>query len=152
MSEGLRSRLDSAFIEAQKAKDSLRVSVLRMIKAEIKNREIEKKQVKLTEDEIIQVINSAVKKARESIELFQKGGRQDLVDKESKEVAILSEFLPEQLSEAKIRDIIKNSIKSLGASSTKDLGNVMKDVMRETKGKADGRLVSQLVKEGLEKL
>lgn len=152
MSEGLRSRLDSAFIEAQKAKDALRLSVFRMVKAEIKNKEIDKKQIKLTEDEIIQVINSAIKKRRESVEMFQKGGRQDLVDKESKEISILLEFLPEQLSESRIREIVKNSIKSLGASSLKDLGNVMKEVMKETKGVAEGKLVSQLVKDELEKL
>ncbi|OGQ35675.1 MAG: hypothetical protein A3F16_00585 [Deltaproteobacteria bacterium RIFCSPHIGHO2_12_FULL_43_9] len=152
MSEGLKSRLDRTFIEAQKVKDTLRVSVLRMIKAEIKNREIDKKQVKLTEDEMVQVINSAIKRHRESVEMFQKGGRKDLVDKETKEIAILLEFLPEQLSESKVREIVRSAIKSLNASSIKDLGNVMKEVIKETKGKAEGKLVSQLVKEELERL
>lgn len=152
MSEDLKSRLNGAFIGAQKAKDAPRVSVLRLIKAEIKNREIDKKQVQLTEDEIIQVINSSIKKRRESIEMFQKGGRKDLVDKETKEIEILLEFLPEQLSENKIREIVKNSIQLLHASSIKDLGNVMKEVMKETKGRAEGKVVSRLVKEELERL
>lgn len=152
MSDSLKARLDRAFLEAQKARDTIRVSVLRMLKAEVKNKEIDKKQVPVTEEELIQLLNTAIKKRRESIEMFQKGARQDLVEKETKELSILLEFLPKQLSEAEVVKIVQNSIKAAGATSIKDLGNVMKEVMKETKGKADGKLVSQLVKDHLEKL
>jgi uncharacterized protein len=147
----LKSRLNSAFIEAQKAKDVIRLSALRMVRAEVKNKEIDKKQ-ELSDEEIIQVLNSSVKKRRESIEMFEKGGRDDLVSKEKRELAVIMEFLPEQLSEDKIREIVLKVIKNTSATSIKDMGNVMKEVMKEAKGKAEGKLVSHFVKEELDKL
>lgn len=145
----LQQEIDRAFLEAQKAKDALRVSTFRMLRAELKNREIEHREKPITDEEIIQVIQTQIKKRKEAIELYSKGGRKDLADKETKEMEILSSFLPKQLSEAELQAIVTKVIQTLGASGPKDLGAVMKAVMAEAKGKADGKAINQMVKKQL---
>lgn len=145
---GLEERLNEEMKLAMKSNDKLRLSTIRMIRSAIKNREIELRK-KLDDDEIYRVIQGMVRKGEESIEQFQAGGRLDLVEKEKKEIEILISFLPEQLSKEELIKIIDETIKETQSSSIKDLGKVMKSVMSKLGGKADGRLVNQLVKERL---
>lgn len=142
----LKERLKADMKEAMKAKDKVRLSTIRMINSLIKNAEIEKRG-ELTDEEIIQLLMKYAKQRKESIEMYEKGGRQDLVEKEKAELAIVESYLPEQMSEEEIREIVKKAIEEVGAESVKDMGKVMKIVMPKVKGKADGSLVNKIVKE-----
>ena len=101
----------------------------------------------LSNEEIQQIIAGEAKKHRESIEMFQKGSRQDLVDKETKELKILEAYLPEQMGEEEVRKLVKEAIASTGAKTPQEMGKVMAALMPKVKGKADGSLVSRIVKE-----
>jgi uncharacterized protein YqeY len=131
---------------SMKAKDGNRVSVLRFLLSSIKNREIDKKEI-LNDDEILKVIASSAKSRRESIEAFREGNRPDLVEKEAEELAILEEYLPEQLSPEDVRNIVKEVVEAVGAATVSDLGMVMKELMPRLQGKADGKLVNNIVRE-----
>ncbi len=131
--------------EAMKGGDRLRVSTLRFLLAAVKNREIEiGKAVDIAE--LTAQINSAIKRRRESIEGFHKGGRQDLVDQETAELNILQAYLPPALGEDELKDLIEEGIRETGAVGPKDMGTIMKWLMPRIAGRADGRLVNQLVK------
>jgi uncharacterized protein YqeY len=145
----LVDRLTEELKTSLKAGNHTKVSVIRLLKASIKNREIEK-MASLTEDEIIDIIMSAVKQRRESIEQFQKGRREDLVQKETSEIEILHTFLPQPLSDEELVNEIRTVIGEVGASSPKDMGKVMKVLMTRVKGRAEGAKVSSLVKELME--
>jgi len=147
----LLQKLDDDLKSAMKASDSLKVSVLRMAKSSIKNREIDTRK-ELSDDDIIHILNTLAKQRRESIEQFSKGGRQDLVEKETRELAILQSYLPEQMTSDELDRIVLEAIKESSAAGTNDIGKVMRIVMPRTKGAADGRLVSQRVKELLEQV
>ncbi len=160
----LYQKLQNDLCEAQIQKKVLELSVLRLLSSAIHNKEIEKRtklaksgeldlenKSKLTDDEIMLAIASEVKKRKESIEQFQKGGRLELADKEKLELAILQKYLPEQLSESEIRKIVEETIQKLGAKSVKEMGLVMKEVTSQTKGKAEGAIVSRIVQELLKK-
>ncbi len=142
----LKEQLDTDLKTAQKAKDKVRLSVIRMVKTTIKNREIEKKE-ELTDHELLQAINSQAKLRKESINEFEKAGRDDLVKKEEEELKILQEYLPEELTEDELKTLIENTIAESGAAGPKDMGKVMKLLMAETTGRADGKIVSGMVKE-----
>ncbi len=129
-----------------KAKDGDRVSVLRLVLAAVQNREIELKS-ELDDDQILAEITSAAKRRTESIEAFKEGGREDLVLKEGKELVILEEYLPSQLSPEELKSLIQEAIESTGASTPGDMGKVMKEIMPKVQGKADGKAVNQKVKE-----
>lgn len=163
---GLKEKIRDDITEAVKNKEELRSSVLRMLSAAISNRETEKrtkiwkqkpessvqaleKESQLSDEEIIEVISSELKKRRESVELFEKGGRQDLRDKEAKEAEILGKYLPEQLPEEEIKKLVARAVKKTGAKEIKDMGRVMQELMPQLKGKADSGLVSKIVKESL---
>jgi uncharacterized protein YqeY len=133
---------------AMKSNDKLRLSTIRMIRSALKNKEIELRK-KLGEEDVVKVIQAMTRKGEESIEQFQTGGRMDLVEKEKKEIEILKSFLPQPLSQEEILKIIDQSIQETQASSQKDIGKVMKSVMPKIGGKADGKLINQLVKERL---
>ena len=133
---------------ALKAKDALRVSVIRRIRNAVKNREIEIRE-RLDDDGIIAVISSLVKQTKESIRAFEEGKRSDLVAKESSELEILTSFLPQPLSEDEIVQRIDAAIADLQAASPADLGRVMKAIMPELRGRSDGSRVNELVKERL---
>ena len=133
---------------SMKSGDEVRRTVLRMLNAEIKNAEIVKKSV-LGSDEILEVIFRSVKRHKDSIEQYQKGGRDDLTKQEEKELKILQKYLPEQMGEEEIRKIIQEAIKKFGVTEVSDFGKVMGIAMKELKGKADGNLVSKIVKEEL---
>jgi uncharacterized protein YqeY len=144
----LEEKLIDEMKQAMKSNDKLRLSTIRMIRSAIKNKEIEQRK-KLDDEGIFRVIQGMVRKSEESIEQFKAGGRMDLVEKEQKEVEIMKSFLPQPLSREEILRIIDQSIEETQASSLKDLGKVMKSVMPRLEGKADGKLINQLVKEKL---
>ena len=144
----LEEKLVDEMKQAMKSNDKLRLSTIRMIRSAIKNKEIEQRK-KLDDEDIFRVIQGMVRKSEESIEQFKAGGRMDLVEKEQKEVETMKSFLPQPLSLEEILRIIDQSIEETQASSLKDLGKVMKSVMPKLEGKADGKLINQLVKEKL---
>jgi uncharacterized protein YqeY len=133
---------------AMRSGDALRRDTLRMAGSAIYNAEKRERRT-YTDDEAAGVLAREVKTRRESIEAFRKGGREDLAAKEEAEIAILSEFLPEQLSESAIEALIAEAISATGAATQKDLGKVMGWLAPRTKGRADGRVVSQLVGKAL---
>jgi uncharacterized protein len=144
----LEERLVEEMKQTMKSNDKLRLSTIRMIRSALKNKEIELRK-KLEDEEVVKVIQVMVRKGEESVEQFQIGGRMDLVEKEKKEIEILKSFLPQPLSQEEILKIIDQSIQEAQASSLKDIGKVMKSVMPKIGGKADGKLINQLVKERL---
>jgi len=144
----LEERLVEEMKQALKSNDKLRLSTIRMIRSALKNKEIELRK-KLEDEEVVKVIQVMVRKGEESVEQFQIGGRMNLVEKEKKEIEILKSFLPQPLSQEEILKIIDQSIQETQASSLKDIGKVMKSVMPKIGGKADGKLINQLVKERL---
>ncbi len=145
---GLEERLVEEMKQAMKSNDKLRLSTIRMIRTALKNKEIDLRK-KLSDDDIFKVIQGMVKKGEEAVDQFKAGGRMDLVEKESTEIEILKSFLPEPLSREEMLSIIDETIKETQASSLKDLGKVMKSVMPKLGGKADGKLINELVKEKL---
>ena len=144
----LEERLVEEMKQAMKSNDKLRLSTIRMIRSASKNKEIELRK-KLEDEDVVKVIQVMVRKGEESVEQFQTGGRMDLVEKEKKEIEILKSFLPQPLSQEEILKIIDQSIQETQASSLKDIGKVMKSVMPKIGGKADGKLINQLVKDRL---
>lgn len=141
----LEARIESEFKAAMKAQDKTLVSTLRMLKAEINNLKIDENKKELTDIEIIKIVHRQVKQHKDSIEQFEKGKRQDLVDKEKKELAILNVYMPEQCSPEELKKIVEDAVRETGASSKKDMGRVIKAVMEKVKGRSDGKTVSQLV-------
>jgi len=144
----LEERLVEEMKQAMKSNEKLKLSTIRMVRSALKNKEIELRK-KLEDEDIVKVIQAMVRKGEESVEQFQKGGRMDLVEKEKSEIEIMKSFLPQPLSQEEILKIIDQSIQETQASSLKDLGKVMKSVMPKMGGKADGKLINQLVKEKL---
>lgn len=144
----LKERLANDMIEALKGKNRVRLSVIRLLRAAIKNEEIRRKR-ELLEPEVIQVVSRALKEGREAIEEFKKGGREDLVRKETAEVDILEEYLPPPLTPVQIDRIIDQTIEEVEARDLKDLGRVMKSIMEKLAGRVDGKVVNQLVREKL---
>ncbi len=142
----LKERLKEDMKAALKAKDKEKLSVIRMLQALIKNAEIDKRG-ELTDEEIVSLLMKYAKQRRESIELYEKGGRQDLVEKEKRELQIVESYLPKQMSEEEIRELVKKVIEEVGATSLKDMGKVMQAVMPKVKGRADGSLVNKIVRE-----
>lgn len=144
----LNDRLIDEMKLAAKAKDKLRLSTVRMIRASIKNKEIEKKR-ELEDKEIIETISTLVKQSKESIRQFREGNRNDLVRKEEAELNILLSFMPTQLSREEIEEKVKEAIKEIGATSIKDIGKVMKFLMMGLIGRVDGKVLNEIVKERL---
>ncbi len=145
----LYERIEADLKASLKKQDSVRLSTLRMLLAAIRNLEIEKKVARLEDPDIIQTIQKQIKQRRDSIEQFGKGGRQDLVDKEAAELAILESYMPEQLKSDELVKLVEGAIAQTGAILKKDAGGVMKLVMEKVKGRADGKVVNQLVMERL---
>ncbi|MGH9736772.1 MAG: GatB/YqeY domain-containing protein [Candidatus Acidiferrales bacterium] len=142
-------RIQADLTVAMKAKDELRLSVLRMVKAALKNKEIEKMRA-LSDLESLQVLQTLVKQRKESVEQFTKGGRTDLAEKESKEIVIIEEYLPAAPSDAEIQRAIEAAVEESGADSLKHMGAVIKAARTRLEGKAvDGKLLSDKVRERL---
>jgi uncharacterized protein YqeY len=144
----LRDRLNEEMKQAMKARDEIRLSVIRLIRSSVKNREIELRH-ELSDGEITEVVSTLVKQRRESIRMFGEAGRTDLVEKEEKELSVLLTFLPQQLTREEVETLVAQAIADSGAQGPKDMGKVMKAIMPHVIGRADGSLVSSVVKEKL---
>ncbi len=144
----LKATLTAAMKEAMKAKDTVRLSTVRMTLAAIKNKEIAVGG-ELDDAAVTAIMSTMVKQRREAAEAFRDGDRLELAEKEEVELVILQSFLPEQLSEDEVRALVDTVVTELGASSMKDMGAVMKVLTEKTRGRADGKLVSELVKKKL---
>lgn len=142
----ISERIEEDFKKALKSKDETSVSTLRLLKAALKNKEIELKK-ELTDDELLDLLSKEIKKRKESEEIYRQAERRELADKEGKEIEILQRYLPEQISEEELEKIIKDEISKTGASSLSDLGKVMTQVMPKVKGRVDGSAVSKKVAE-----
>ena len=145
---GLRETIDTDIKNALKSGAKDKVSTLRMLSAALKNKQIDK-QRPLTKEEVVETVRSLIKQRRDSIEQFGKGGRQDLVDKETAEVAVLEVYLPRQLSSEEIAAMVREVVVQTGAQGAKDMGKVMKALIPLVGARADGKLVSELVKHAL---
>jgi len=157
----LKDKIKADFKEAFKAKDQVKLSVLKMVNSEIGNTEINKraKLIKegktenveaasaLNDEEVLQVVGREVKKRKDSIEAFEKAGRLELAEKEKAEMAALMAYMPEQLSEEKIRELAKKAVEQSGAKGEKEIGKVMAVLAPQVKGKTDGSLVNKIVRE-----
>ncbi len=136
--------------DAMRAKNELRLSVLRMLLSTIHNREIEKRakggEEKLTDEEVVAAIRSEAKKRKDAIAEFEKGGRHDLVDKEASELKILEGYLPQELSDEEIEKIVKEVMAGFGEITQKDFGRIMGEAMKRVRGRADGDRVSAAVR------
>ena len=147
----MRERILKELMQAMKAQDKERLSVLRMVKGAIQLEEINKKK-ELSDDEVIAVISKQIKTRKESIEEFKKGNREDLVTQTENEVTILSEYMPEQLSEEEIIKIIEDAFNEVNPQAPSDMGKIMKTVTPKLTGKADMTFVSKTVKEKISQL
>ena len=144
----LEQRLTDEMKSALRSRDKLRLSVIRMARAAVKNKEIEERK-KLDDSTIVKVISGLVKKGEESLVHFQQANRIELIEKQEKELEILRSFLPQQLSKDEILTLVDEAIKETNALETKDLGKVMKSLMPKLLGRADGKIVNQMVREKL---
>jgi len=144
----LLSRIEKDYIASYKAKKELRVAVLRMLKAAVKNRQVELMRP-LEDDEVLEVVVRQGKQRNDSIEQFRAANRDDLAEKEAAELEILQEFMPTALSPEELEKVVDQAVASLGASSMKDMGKVMNTVMGEYKGRVDGKALSALVRSRL---
>jgi uncharacterized protein YqeY len=144
----LVDRLTNDMKQAMKDKDKLKLSVIRMVKASVKNEEINQGK-ELSDDEVLTVLTRELKQRRDSLQEFEKAGRDDLAATARDEINVLMEYMPEQLSEEEIRALVSEVIQQTGASSKKDMGKVMGVLMPKVKGRADGALVNKVVQESL---
>ena len=141
----INAKLNEEMVIAAKAKDKIRLSAIRMLKTALHNKEIDLMRP-LNEAETLQILSAIVKQRKDSIEQFAKGGRIDLVEKEEAELKVVQEFMPAQMSEEEVESIIKKAIAEVGAVSVKDMGKVMKILMPQLTGRADGKMVGEKVK------
>lgn len=144
----LKDKLTEDMKQAMKDKEAgkLRLSVIRMVRAAIKNVEIDTK-AELAEEDVIAIVAKEVKMRRDSMEEFKKGQRDDLVAQLEQEIEVLLPYLPQQLTEAEVREIVTEAVAVSGATSSKDMGKVMAVLMPKVKGRADGKLVNNIVRE-----
>ena len=144
----LLERINYDFKIAMKSGDKIKLETLRSLRAALKEKEIALRSQKkeLSEDDILPVITTAAKKRREAIDEYRKAHRNDRADEEEKELAIIQEYLPEQLSPAEIEQKVQSAMQAVGAESIKDMGKVMSLLMPELKGRADGKVVQSIVK------
>jgi len=147
----LEEKIVNDYKEAMKARDSVKSTILSTIRAEMMNLALAKKKDKCDDSDIISIFRKQVKQHEDSIEQFTKGNRMDLVDNEKKELGILKKYLPEELSPEAIKKIVEEAIATTGAQGMKDMGKVMKEVTEKVAGKADGKTVSDMVRERLSK-
>ena len=141
----LKERLDQDMESAMREKAQLRLDTIRMLKSAIKYREIELMKP-LDDAGILGVVGSEIKRRRDSVEQYRAGNRQDLADKEQKEIEVLQAYLPQQLGEAELRAKVEAAVAATGAQGPKDMGKVMKALMPEVQGRAEGSAVSEMVK------
>ncbi len=147
----LEEKIMNDYKQAMKDKDAVKSSILSFLRAEMINAAIAKKKKQLDDEDVIAVIRKQVRQHQDSIEQFKKGNRQDLVDKEGKELGILKAYLPAELPPEELNKIIEEAITSAAASGMKDMGKVMKEVSSKVAGRADSKAVSDLVRAKLSK-
>jgi uncharacterized protein YqeY len=140
----LLERLDGDMVKAAKARDSERLGVIRFVRSQAKNRQIELKR-DLKDEDVLEVLARIAKQHREAIEQFDDGGRADLVERERRQLAVIEEYLPAQLGEAELAQLLEEVIQETGAAGPRDMGAVMKAIMPRVKGRADGKQVKALV-------
>jgi uncharacterized protein YqeY len=148
---GISEQVQKDMVEAMRSRDELRLSTLRMVKAALQNKKIEKR-AELDEKEAQQILSTLIKQRRDSIEQFTKGGRQELADKEAAEIKLIENYLPKAMGEEQIAEIVKATIAEMGLPTMKDMGTVMKNAMAKlqaTGARVDGKVVSELVKKNL---
>lgn len=144
----IKKEIEKNLKEAMKEKDPLKINTIRLTLAAIKNEEIAKKRKReLKEEELQTIIQKEIKKRKDAIEAYRRGRREELAQKEEKEIKVLQRYLPEPISEPELEKIIQVVIEKTGAKSAKDLGKVMGPVMARVKGKADGKLVNEKIKQ-----
>jgi hypothetical protein len=144
----LREKIDADTKAALKSGAKDTVSTLRMLNAALKNKQIDKRRP-LTEEEVVETVRSLIKQRRDSIEQFTKGKRQDLADKETAEIAVLEAYLPVQLSREALEAMVRDAVAQTNAQGARDMGKVMKALIPMVAGRADGKLLSELVKNAL---
>jgi len=142
---GLKERIQADMQKAAKERNSLALSALRMALAAIKNKEIETRG-EIGGDAVLKVLATMVKQRRESIELFERGGRSDLAGKETAEIDVLEAYLPKPLTDAEVESLVREAIAAAGAKSPADMGRVMKELMPKVAGRADGKTVNEIVR------
>ncbi|OIP58127.1 MAG: hypothetical protein AUK12_00215 [Candidatus Levybacteria bacterium CG2_30_37_29] len=147
----LKDKIQEDLKQAMLAKEVEKLSTIRMLKSALQYFEIQKGGAgyEATDEDVMDVIGREIKKRRESIEMYEKGGRQELADKEKLELEILQTYLPEQMTEEEVQVLVNEAITQTGAKTMQDMGKVMGALMPKTKGKADGQLVSSVVREKL---
>ena len=141
----LQERVSQEIKTAMLAKDAERLSVLRMLKSTLGYAQIERKTESLSDGDVVAIVQKEVKKRRDSVEQFEKGGRPELASKEKEEITVLESFLPKAFSAEELEQLVKATIQELGATSKKDMGPVIKAVQAKAAGRADGKTVSGLV-------
>jgi len=144
----IQNRLSEDLKTAMKAKEKIKVETIRMVRAQLKDFQIAKRD-ELTQEDEISVLTNAAKKRKEALELYEKSDRQDLIEQEKQELEIISAYLPAQLSKEEVEKVVLKVMEEVGASSPQDLGKVMGATMKDLKGKADGRMVQEIVREKL---
>jgi uncharacterized protein YqeY len=144
----LLERLESDMIKAAKARDSERLGAIRFVRSQTKNRQIELRR-ELKDEDVVEVLSRIAKQHRESIEQFQEGGRNELVKHERRQLSVVEEYLPAQLGEQELLEILSGVIEETGAAGPRDIGMVMKTIMPRVKGRADGKIVKALVQSRL---
>ena len=145
----LKQQLLDDMKEALRAKEKIRLNTIRMLRSQIKNREIERGG-ELSDDELLQVLSRAEKARKEAIELYRRGNREDLAAQEETELAVIRGYMPERLSEDELRALIGQVVVEVGAEGMRDMGKVMGAIMPKVRGRADGQIVNRLVKERLQ--
>lgn len=145
----LKQKLQEDLKSSMKNKDTVRKSVVTLIRASIKQFEVDNR-VDLDEDGIIDVIAKQLKQRRDALVEFEKAGREDLIKETEAEIEVLKEYLPQQLSEEELEEIVKSTISEVGATSMKDMGKIMSVIQPKVKGRADGKLINKLVKQNLQ--
>lgn len=144
----LKDRLINDLKVSMKSRDKVRKDVITMVRAAIKQREVDER-IELDDEAIIDIISKQIKQKKDAIEDFKKGQRQDLVEFTEKEIAILLEYLPKQLTESEVQEIVQKTIEEIGANSVRDIGKIMSNVMPKIKGRADGSMVNKIVRQYL---
>ena len=145
----LKEKLQEDLKSSMKNKDTVKKSVVTLIRASIKQYEVDNR-VELSDDEIIDLIAKQLKQRRDSLVEFQKANRDDLVSETESEIEVLKEYLPQQLSEEELNEIVIATISEVGATSMKDMGKIMSAIKPKVKGRADGKLINELVKKNLQ--
>ncbi len=147
---GLKEQIPEDLKNALRNKKALELSVLRMLQAALKNKEIDNKKEELKDEDVVTVVGAEIKKRRDAVKEYEKVNRPDAADQEKAEIDILMKYMPQQMNEDEIRDVVKSAVEETQAEGMKDIGKVMKVLMPKVKGKADGSIVNKIVRELLE--